>query len=123
MLIRLLGSGAFIAAVSVAVLAAQHSPRPHGAPSHEAQPHQSVHQMCGSDQAATHHAEMSAALGLSADQASAIERISTEACAAMAKYHDQILAVLTPEQRAKMQQRHGVADKGHEARKHGGKQP
>jgi Spy/CpxP family protein refolding chaperone len=68
---------------------------------------------------------MSAALGLSAEQASTIERISSEACAAMAKYHEQILAVLTPEQRARMHDHLGAIDHGIKAdsatRRRGGK--
>lgn len=123
-----LGVGALIVAGSVGVITAHHSqrthaPQTHEARTHEAKAHQMPHDMCGSHQAGSggHHAEMSAALGLSTEQASSIERISSEACAAMAKYHEQILAVLTPEQRAKVQEHHGAADRGGKA--HSGTQP
>ena len=83
--------------------------------------------MCGLHGALTtdHHAEMEVTLGLSAEQTAAIERLSSEACAVMAKYHEQIQNVLTPEQRAKMREHHGATDhsgRTHEGtRKHGGK--
>jgi hypothetical protein len=128
MRLRFLGFGAVIVAATVGVIAAQHSQATHSTQGHESRSHQFPHEMCGSHQAAgadSHHAEMSAALGLSAEQASAIERITSEACAAMAKYHEQIQAVLTPEQRAKMQEHHGASDHGDKAhsapRRHGGK--
>jgi Spy/CpxP family protein refolding chaperone len=53
-----------------------------------------------------HHAQMAAALGLSPDQRANIDRIAGEACAAMAKYHDEILAQLTPEQRSSLHKLH-----------------
>ena len=49
--------------------------------------------------AASPAAAMPAELKLSEKQAAEIDRLTTEACAAMAKYHEQILAVLTPELR------------------------
>jgi Spy/CpxP family protein refolding chaperone len=68
---------------------------------------------------------MTATLGLTAEQTSTIERLSTEACALIAKYHEQIQAVLTPEQRAKMQEHHGATDHGGRThattRHHGGR--
>jgi hypothetical protein len=127
---RLFGFGALIVAASVAVIGAQHSQVTHSTGTHSARSHQLTHQMCESHQsadggAAGHHAEMAASLGLTGEQLSTIERISSEACAAAAKYHEQILAVLTPEQRAKMQEHHGTldhADKAHAgARRHGGR--
>jgi hypothetical protein len=54
-----------------------------------------------------HDAHLAAILGLSGDQQVHIERIAADACAAMAKYHDQILAELTPGQRAKLHPLHG----------------
>lgn len=104
MRLRFLGFGALIVAGSFGVITAQHSPGTHSTRVHETRAHQYPHEMCGSHQAAgtsSHQTEMSAALGLSAEQTSTIERISSEACAAMAKYHEQIQAVLTPEQRAR----------------------
>ena len=125
---RFLGFGALIVAASVAVIGAQHGQDKHRAGTHGARSHQFPHDMCESHHAAStssHHSEMSAALGLSPEQLSTIERISGEACAAMAKSHEQILAVLTPEQRAKMQEHHGAtdhADKAHSGtRRHGGR--
>jgi predicted transglutaminase-like cysteine proteinase len=124
---RFLGFAALIVAASVAVISAQHRQDTHSAGTHGTRSHQVLHDMCESHHAAgasSHHAEMSAALGLSAEQLSTIERINSEACAAMAKYHEQILAVLTPEQRAKMQEHHGATDQAGKAhsgtRRHGG---
>lgn len=107
-----LGFGALIVVGTAGVITAQHTPRTHATATHEARTHQSSHDMCSSHAGAGHHAEMAAALGLSAEQATTIERISSEACAAMAKYHEQIQAVLTPEQRAKLQEHHGTTDHG-----------
>ena len=59
----------------------------------------------------SHAAAMPAELKLTEKQAAEINRLTTEACAAMAKYHEQIMAVLTPEQKAKMMELHGG---GHE---------
>ena len=119
--------GALIVAGSVGVIAAQHGQREaHTAPTREVGTHQSPHRMCESHQGAgDHHEEMAATLGLSAEQTSTIERISSEACAAIATYHERIEAVLTPEQRATMQEHHGATDhsgKAHSStRRHGGK--
>jgi Spy/CpxP family protein refolding chaperone len=128
MRLRFLSFGALIVAATVGVIAAQHSQDTRSTQGHETRTHQFPPEMCGSHQATgadSHHADMSAALGLSAEQASAIERITSEACAAMAKFHEQIQAVLTPEQRAKMQEHHGATDHGGKAhsatRPHGGK--
>ena len=132
MRLRVLGLGALIVTGSAGVIAAQHGQRAHATQTHEARPHeakahQTPHDMCGSHEApgAGHHAAMAADLGLTAEQTSTIERLSIEACALMAKYHEQIQAVLTPEQRAKMQEHHGAANHGGSTRaatrKHGGK--
>ena len=122
---RLLGLGAVVVVASVALIGAQHRPdSTHSAGMHAPRTDQS-HHACD-PAAAGHHAEMAAALGLTAEQTTAIERISAEACAAMARYHEQILAVLTPEQRTKMQQHHETKD-GHAGeapgskRHHGGR--
>ena len=131
MRLRVLGLGALIVTGSAGVIAAQHGQRAHAtqtheARTHEAKTHQAPHEMCGSHGApgTGHHAAMAADLGLTPEQTSTIERLSSEACALMAKYHEQIQAVLTPEQRAKMQEHHGTASHGgntHAAtRKHGG---
>ena len=62
----------------------------------------------GAETAKAHHAEIAAALGLTAEQMATVHRVSTEACAAMKKYHEQIMAVLTPEQRQKLRDLHGA---------------
>ena len=62
----------------------------------------------GTGDATNRHTRMLAEhLGLTADQRTTVERITKEACAAMATYHEQILATLTPEQREKLKQMHG----------------
>ena len=59
--------------------------------------------------AATNHVPeaLATALGLTKEQTKKIDQLASEACAAMMKYHEQILAVLTPEQQAKMKELHG----------------
>ena len=61
----------------------------------------------GADTANAHHAQVATVLGLSAEQLATVDRLTTEACAAMKKYHEQIMAVLTPEQRQKLHDMHG----------------
>ena len=100
----LFGFGALLAAAaSVAVISAQHTPPAH----------QNVHQICAphapasGDAAASDHASFLAAkLELTSEQRATVERVSAEACAAMAKYHQQILDVLTPEQHTKLKELH-----------------
>ena len=126
-------AGAFLAAAgSAAVVMAQH-PTTHQPARHSSRP---SHAVCGmhhatasdatqqhsgqSHAASQHHAaapsshggDVIAALKLNQHQAAEIHRLATEACAAMSKYHELILAVLTPEQRAKMNEMHaqGHAD-------------
>jgi Spy/CpxP family protein refolding chaperone len=71
-------------------------------------PHQICAPHAASGDAATDHAAFLAAkLELTADQRATVERVSTEACAAMSKYHQQILDVLTPDQQAKLKELHG----------------
>jgi Spy/CpxP family protein refolding chaperone len=140
-------AGAFVAAAgSVAVVIAQH-PTAHQPAQHSSRP---SHAVCGMHHATAsdatqqhssrlhagsqHHAaapsshggDVIAALKLNQHQAAEIDRLATEACAAMSKYHEQIVAVLTPEQRAKMNEMHaqGHADSPLAAffkRLHGGK--
>ena len=101
----LFGFGALLAAAaSVAVINAQHTPPVHHA----------THQICAShtrasgETAANDHASLLAAkLELTSEQRATVERVSADACAAMAKYHQQILDVLTPEQQAKLKELHG----------------
>ena len=93
------------AAASGAVIGAQHTP---------AVDHQMPHQICsphapGSSHTAVgdHASHLANKLELTPEQRASVERISTEACAAMAKYHQQILDVLTAEQAAKLKELHG----------------
>ena len=101
----LFGVGALLAAAaSVAVISAQHTPPGHHVPHQICAPH-----AASGDAAATDHAALLAAkLELTSEQRATVERVSTEACAAMAKYHQQILDVLTPEQQAKLKGLHGA---------------
>lgn len=62
----------------------------------------------GAETANAHHAEVATALGLSAEQVATVDRLATEACTAIKKYHEQIMAVLTPEQRQKLRDLHGA---------------
>ena len=89
MLIRILGFGVATMVATVAVIGAQHVPNTHAAPTHATASHEFAQQMCESHEAgaAGHHAAMAAALGLTAEQLSSVDRISAEACAALAKYH------------------------------------
>jgi hypothetical protein len=97
----LFGIGALLAA---AASVAQHTPPSHHVPHQICAPH-----AASGDAAATDHAAFLAAkLELTSEQHATVERVSAEACAAMAKYHHQILDVLTPEQQAKLKELHGA---------------
>ena len=102
----IVGSAVFVAA-SIAVLSAQH--RPPGA--HH--PLQLMHSLCGEPAAAGQTAKahvpehLAKMLELSSAQLADIERIAGEACEAMRRTHDNILQVLTPDQRAKVRELHG----------------
>jgi len=74
-----------------------------------------VHAFCAQDHARTteertHHmpAEIAAALELTDAQQTELDRKAVEACATIARVHEDMLAVLTPEQRTKMEEMHGV---------------
>jgi hypothetical protein len=122
----ILTTAASVVAVSVGVLTAQHAVGIHPAPA-------SHHPICAMPHAAGgdasvegHGTRMSAMLGLTADQAAEIDRLSAEACASIEKYHEQILGVLTAEQRERMESLHGKQQHGstlHEWMKklHGGR--
>ena len=111
-----LGAAAVIGA-SVAVISGQHAPAVHSA-QHTSPPHAMVLHLCESPQASSadtasrHTSMMAEKLALTAEQRATVERVSIEACAAMAKYHEQILDVLTPEQREKLQKLHGHDEGG-----------
>jgi len=55
---------------------------------------------------------MAAKLDLSTEQRTTVTRIATEACTAMSKYHEEILATLTPEQRQKLKELHSGGHEG-----------
>ena len=113
----LLGLGAAaVIGTSVAVIA-QHPPAVHSA-QHTSPSHAMVLHLCESaqgssgDTAGRHTSMLAEKLGLTSEQRATVERVSTEACAAMARYHEQILAVLTPEQREKLNDLHGHDEAG-----------
>ena len=93
---------------SVAVIGAQHTPAVHTA-QHPASSHATMLHSCESPQ---HVSVIAEQLNLTTEQRATVDRVSTEACAAMARYHEQILAVLTPEQREKLKALHGHDEGG-----------
>jgi Spy/CpxP family protein refolding chaperone len=114
----LLGLGAAaVIGTSVAVISGQHAPAVHSA-QQSSPPHAMVLHLCESAQGSSgetadrHTSMMAEKLGLTTEQRATVERVTTEACAAMAKYHEQILDVLTPEQREKLKKLHGHDDGG-----------
>ncbi len=109
----ILGSAAFVAA-SIAVIAAQHREGAGATPNSAAHPaFQFLHSACashgaghGQDARAHVPPDFAKALDLTSTQLSEIERMATEACAAMTRIHEQMMNVLTPEQRAKVHELH-----------------
>jgi Spy/CpxP family protein refolding chaperone len=109
----LFGMGLLGVILAGGALSAQH----HGTPSAQhkvSSDHQFLLHLCaasdgpgGADAVSAHHAQVATALGLSVEQLTTVNRVTTEACAAMKKYHEQIMAVLTPEQRQKLHDMHG----------------
>jgi hypothetical protein len=118
---RLLGLGAILIGVAAVVgVSAQHR-----------QPTQAIHvtgnahqipfqHLCGTQGADAsaealrkHAAAFGSALNLTPDQLVVVERAVTEACGVMTKLHEEVLAVLTPEQRAKLQEMHKTHGGGH----------
>jgi Spy/CpxP family protein refolding chaperone len=104
-----LGAAAVIGA-SAAVINGQHAPMAH-AEQQSTLRHAMMLHMCEAPGSAgepnQHFARMADKLALTAEQRARVERVATEACAAMAKYHQQIHDVLTPEQREKLEALHG----------------
>ena len=88
---------------SVAAISIQHATVVHSG-QHASSARTTLMHSCDSPE---HVSVMAERLGLTAEQRVTVERVSTEACAAMAKYHEQILAALTPEQREKLKALHG----------------
>ena len=108
----LFGMALLVVVLAGGGIAAQH----HGSASqHKASTdHQFLVHLCaasdgpaGSEAVNAHHAQVATALGLTVEQLTTVNRVTTEACAAIKKYHEQILAVLTPEQRQKLRDLHG----------------
>ena len=105
----LLGFGAaLVLGGGVAVISGQHAPAAH-AGQRASSSHAAMMRACDSPQ---HISMMAEKLELTTDQRATVERVITEACAAMARYHEQIHAVLTPEQREKLKALHGHEDGG-----------
>jgi len=115
---RIILGALFAVVAGVGVVLAQHT-TPHQSPQHASRPD---HAVCGNHHgtgtpvsqhhgstasASSHASSFASILKLTAQQASDVDRITSEACAAMVKYQEQLLAVLTPEQRAKLQEMHG----------------
>lgn len=94
-----------IATGSLAVIYAQHVAP---APAHH--PMQILHALCSdSGETAKAHvpAHFTRVLELSSVQMGDIERIAGETCVVLRRSHDDIMHVLTPEQRAKVRELHG----------------
>jgi Spy/CpxP family protein refolding chaperone len=101
----LLIGGALLVAAGAggAAIASQHTPSTHA----RQQLCEALHSSHGGQTSGSDHvAFLSEKLELSAAQRESVERVRDEACAAMAKYHEQILAVLTAEQRVRLEELH-----------------
>ena len=109
----ILGFAIAIGGLSFVALNAQH-----GQPQHPGAAHVGTHaaashripfeHLCGSDDvSAKHAAAVASALELTTDQSARFEKVTSEACAAMTKYHERILSILTPEQRETLKELHG----------------
>jgi Spy/CpxP family protein refolding chaperone len=112
-------SAALVIGGSVAALS-QHAPAVHSG-QHASSPHAAMMQSCDSPE---HVSLMADKLDLTTEQRSTVDRVTTEACAAMARYHEQILGVLTPEQREKLKTLHTHDESGLHAiitKLHGGR--
>ena len=93
---------------SVAAISTQHAPAVHSG-QHATSSHAAMMHSCDSPQ---HVSRIADKLDLTAEQRATVERVSTEACTAMARYHEQILATLTPEQREKLKALHAHDEGG-----------
>ena len=113
-------AAAIVIGGSVAVISGQHAPAVHSG-QHASSSHVAMLHACDSPK---HVSMMADKLDLTAEQRTTVERVTTEACAAMTKYHEQILATLTPEQREKLKELHGHDEGGIHAiikKLHGGR--
>lgn len=113
---RLLGLGAILIGLAAVVgVSAQHrqaAPATHVASNAHQIPFQHLCGTQGTDASAEafrkHAAAFASALNLTPEQLVVVERAVAEACSVMAKLHEEVAAVLTPEQRAKLHQMHGA---------------
>jgi len=116
----LLGLVAALVIGGSAAALSQHAPAVHSG-QHASSPHAAMMHACDSPE---HISMMAEKLDLTTEQRATVERVATEACAAMAKYHEQILAALTPEQREKLKAVHAHDEGGLHAimkKLHGGR--
>jgi len=104
----LLGLGAALVIGGSVAAISQHAPAVHSG-QHASSSHAAMTQVCDSPQ---HLSMMADKLELTTEQRTTVERVVTEACAAMAKYHEQIHAALTPEQREKLKALHAHDEGG-----------
>ena len=112
---------ALIAIASVIVIKAQHQTDGLQAPAAGlTSDAMFVHHVCdehsGLDGATSGHhvpAEVASALELTDAQQTELDRKAVDACAAIARLHEDMMSVLTPEQQAKMQAFHKAHSAGH----------
>lgn len=98
---------AAVIVASTIVVAAQHGSADVGVPSEL----KFMHTVCGSSsadgQTPSHiPADIAQALELTPDQSSQIDKLAAEGCATIMRTHQQMLDLLTPEQREKIKQMH-----------------
>jgi hypothetical protein len=106
MSIRFIASATFVGIAGVVAISA-HSYTGQSSSAPAAQELPFVSQMCDGRTAQStadsrHLDHLAAVLGLSAEQRISVERISGDACAAMIKYHNEMLSELTPDQHTKL---------------------
>jgi hypothetical protein len=115
---------ATIAAMSIIVINAQQQDAVQSAAATASDPDTMfIHAFCAHDMSgatahtSAHHvpAEIAAALELTDAQQAELDRKAVDACAAIARMHEDMLTVLTPEQRAKMIEMHATHGAGNAA--------
>src|SRR5262245_55150587 len=109
----LLGVAATIVTAGIAVVVAQHREGA-GTTAQSHHPMEMLHSMCGDTGTADRHAtrphvpqDLAKAIELTAAQLTTIEQKVGEACAAMQRFHEEIMNVLTPAQQSKLRELHG----------------
>ena len=125
----LIGLGLLVTAAGAVTISAQHTSRDHQAALNPG--HMMALHACAAgpgktsgDAVADHMSVLATKLDLTADQRANVTRLASEACASMAKYHEEILSTLTPEQREKLKDMHRGDDSGIHAlfkKLHGGR--